>query len=108
MYRGQLMRKTVKFDRVVHFMTPVWHQAPVGTSSKNQLKYSRPMVITELVPGIEYKCEELQSLINRGAVIPDEEYKYVCSHGFIPTSPNMPSLLISDVTTGMDPKEELH
>lgn len=102
------MRKTVKFDRAVYIMTPVWHQAPIQSSSKNQLKYSRPMVITTFAAGVEYKCEDLQKLIDRGAVVPDEEYRYICSHGFVPNIQNLPISLHSEVSTGLDPKEDLH
>ena len=101
------MRNTVKFDRPVRIMIPMWHQSEANSNSRHQLKYKRPMVVLELVPAVEYKCAELQGLINRGALIPDEEYSYICSHGFIPDS-NGALAPVSDVTTGLDPVEELN
>lgn len=101
------MRNTVKFDRTVRIMNPVWHQAEVNSNSKYQLKYKRAMVVLELSPGIEYKCAELQALIDRGALIPDEEYSYICSHGFIPRT-NGVIIPVSEITTGLDPEEELN
>lgn len=101
------MRNTVKFDRSVRIMVPVWYQAETNGTSKHQLKYKRPMVILELISGVEYKCADLQALLNRGATIPDEEYHYICSHGFIPDS-DKALVPVSDVTTGLDPVEELN
>lgn len=101
------MRNVVKFDRAVRIMSPVWHQQEASSTSKHQLKYKRPMVILELVPGVEYKCAELQALIDRGAIVPDEEYSYICSHGFIPDF-DKALAPVSDVTTGLDPVEELN
>ena len=101
------MRKTVIFSRPVRIMNPVWHERELISNSKNQVKYKRPMVILELSPGIEYKCDELQGLINRGAIIPEDEYTYMCSHGFIPDTAGLLAP-ISEVTTGMDPEEELN
>lgn len=101
------MRKTVTFDRVVRVMNPVWHQQEIKSSSKNQTTYRRPMVILDLIPGREYKCEDLQALLNRGAVIESTDYTYICSHGFIPASEGelMP---VSEVSTGLDPEGELN
>lgn len=101
------MRKTVKFDRVVQFMIPVWHHEELKSSSKHQTLYKRPMAILELVPGKEYKCEELQALLNRGAIIPNDQYTYVCSHGFVPDI-GLEDVAVSSVSTGLDPEEELN
>lgn len=101
------MRNVVKFDRPVLIMNPVWHQPETTSTSKYQLKYKRAMVILELSPGVEYKCSDLQGLIHKGAIIPDEEYNYICSHGFIPDIGGLVSI-ISEVSTGLDPKEELN
>lgn len=101
------MRKTVIFDRPVRIMNPVWHVEETSSTSKYQVKYRRPMVILELIPGVEYKCEDLQKLINRGAVVPEEEYTYMCSHGFIPVTAGVLAP-ISEVSTGQDPVEELN
>lgn len=101
------MRKTVTFDRIVRVMNPVWHQQEAKSSYKNQTMYKRPMVILDLIPGKEYNCDELQALLNRGAVIDNADYTYICSHGFIPISEGelMP---ISEVSTGLDPEGELN
>lgn len=101
------MRKTVTFGREVRIMVPVWHQKETPSSSKYQTTYKRPMVVLRLVPGREYKCEELQALLDRGAHIPDEEYTYICSHGFVPT-PFGSIIPVSEVSTGLDPEEELN
>lgn len=100
------MRKTVKFSRVVNLLIPVWHQKESASSSKLQTKYRRPMAILELEPGREYQCADLQALLNRGAEFTSEDYAYVCSCGFIPQKDDLP--LISTLTTGMDPEEELN
>jgi hypothetical protein len=101
------MRKLVKFDRVVRIMVPIWHQKEFLSSSKNQTIYRRPMSILELGPGKEYKCEDLQGLLNRGAVIAKEDYTYVCSCGFIPVLRDEPTLP-NALTTGLDPVEDLN
>jgi len=63
--------------------------------------------VLELGPNKEYQCEDLQSLLNRGAVFAsDADHTYVCSCGFIPVSHDLP--MISPVTTGLDPEEELN
>jgi hypothetical protein len=108
LYKEQRMRKTVKFDRTVRILVPVWHQPEVASNSKYQFRYKRAMSILELQPDREYKCEELQSLLNRGAMFAHEEdHTYVCSCGFIPLSDSLP-VPVSPVTTGLDPEEELN
>ena len=101
------MRKIVKFDRKVRLMIPVWHQPEIQSSSKYKTKYSRPMTTLELVPDKEYKCSDLQALLDKGALFASEaDHTYVCSCGFIPIVDNLPT--ISPVTSGLDPVEELN
>lgn len=100
------MRKSVKFERVVRLMVPIWHQPGYNTGNKNQLKYKRPMAVLELIPNKEYNCADLQALLNRGAEFTIEDYTYVCSCGFVPEHEGLP--LISPVSTGLDPEGELN
>lgn len=102
------MRKTVMFDRAVRLLVPVWHQPEQSSdSNKYRFKYKRPMSVLELQPNREYRCEDLQSLLDRGAVFAsDADHTYVCSCGFIPVASDLP--MVSPLTTGLDPEEELN
>lgn len=102
------MRKTVRFDRHVRIMIPVWHQPESSSTSRNQLKYKRSMIIMEIPSDVEYSCDVLQSLLDRGAIISDDDYTYVCSHGFVPFVSRASNAILSDISTGLDPKEELN
>lgn len=107
------MRKTVRFDRTVRIMVPVWHFKEQKGSNSKRLIYNRAMVIHDLHPGIEHECDTIQAMLNRGAIIPSEEYNYICSYGFIPelheSNPVPPDYRIgSEVSTGLDPEEDLN
>lgn len=101
------MRNKVTFHNPVRIMVPIWHQGFITGTFRTEPLYKRPMTILSLSPGVEYKCEELQSLLDRGAVIHKDDYMHVCSCGFIPVSDDLP-MTVSEVTTGLDPEEELH
>jgi hypothetical protein len=101
------MRKNVRFDRPVRIMVPIWHQGPIAAVGRTEPLYNRPMTELELPPGVEYKCADIQSLINKGAVIHKDDYMTVCSSGFIPEVDNLP-MVVRELTTGLDPEEELH
>lgn len=101
------MRKLVRFDRPVRIMVPIWHQGAITATVKAEPLYKRPMTELELTPGVEYKCADLQALLDRGAVVHKDDYLHVCSCGFVPDSANLP-MIINPLTTGLDPEEELH
>ena len=100
------MRKTVKFGRTVRLMIPVWHQHPYKVTAKSATTYNQPMAVLELIVGKEYQCEELQALIDRGAMLAKEDYMYACSCGFVPVIGN--KFEPSELSTGLDPEEDLN
>lgn len=97
------MRKTIKTDRPITFLIPVWHSQT--DKQFNRLSYMREMVKLELKPGT-YSCEMLDKLVVKGADTDLETQDYLESLGYIP---NMdPEMGFSGVTTGLDPEEELN
>ena len=97
------MRKTIKTDRAVEMLIPVWH-----TKAERQLQaldYDRPMVKFTLPPG-SYDCENLEKWVLRGADVSEEDQLYLAQLGFVPGIGL--DDYIEGITTGLDPEEELN
>ena len=95
------MRKTIKTDREVEMLIPVWH-----TKAERQLQaldYDRPMVRFVLPPG-SYDCENLEKWVLRGADVSEEDQNYLASLGFVPGLE--PGDYIEGITSGLDPDHE--
>lgn len=97
------MRKTIKTDRAIELLVPVWF-----TKAERQfqaLDYDRPMTRFVLPPG-SYDCESLEKWVLRGADVSEDDQMYLAKLGFVPGM--VAGDYIDDVTTGLDPEEEMN
>ena len=96
------MRKEITLDKRVRFLIPVWHSSPQRGFEK--LLHNRQMVELILSPGV-YSRETLDSMLNRGGSVDFQTMQYLASCGYVP---GMEIGEVVDVTTGLDPEEELN
>lgn len=95
------MRKTIKTDRPVEMLIPVWHIK--AERQLQALDYDRPMVRFVLPPG-SYDCGRLEKWVLRGADVSEEDQEYLASLGFVPGLE--PGDYIEGITSGLDPDHE--